>query len=45
MRNSIFLTRVIKRSVEAAKAEGIAEITPEFPDRIRDKRSKDRNES
>jgi len=38
----VFLTRVITQCIEAAKEEGIAEITPEFLDRIRDKRGKDR---
>jgi flavin reductase (DIM6/NTAB) family NADH-FMN oxidoreductase RutF len=40
----LFLTRVIKGCIEAAKAEGVTEITPEFLDRIRDKRSQDRNQ-
>jgi flavin reductase (DIM6/NTAB) family NADH-FMN oxidoreductase RutF len=39
----IFMTRVIKGCVEAAKAEGVTEITPEFLDRIRDKRREERN--
>jgi flavin reductase (DIM6/NTAB) family NADH-FMN oxidoreductase RutF len=38
----IFLSRVISGCVEAAKAEGITEITPEFLDRLQDKRSQDR---
>lgn len=38
----IFLTRVIRQCIEAAREEGIDEITPEFLDAIRDKRSKDR---
>ena len=38
----VFLTRVIRGCIEAAKEEGVAEITPEFLDEIRDKRSKDR---
>ena len=38
----IFLGRVISGCVEAAKAEGITVITPEFLDRIQDKRSQDR---
>jgi len=38
----VFLTRVIGESVKAAKAEGLTEITPEFLNRIRDKRSGDR---
>jgi flavin reductase (DIM6/NTAB) family NADH-FMN oxidoreductase RutF len=40
----VFLGRVITGCVEAAKAEGITEITPEFLDRIQDKRSQDRGE-
>jgi hypothetical protein len=28
--------------VEAAKAEGVTEITPEFLERVRDKRSRDK---
>jgi flavin reductase (DIM6/NTAB) family NADH-FMN oxidoreductase RutF len=39
-----FLSRVIRGCIEAAKEEGIPEITPEFLDRIRDKR-KDERES
>jgi hypothetical protein len=39
----IFMTRVIRGCVEAAKAEGVTEITPEFLDQVRDKRSKDKN--
>jgi hypothetical protein len=38
----VFLTRVIRAAVDAAKEEGVAEITPEFLDRIRDKRSQER---
>lgn len=38
----VFLTRAIAACVEEAKEEGITEITPEFVDRVRDKRSKDR---
>lgn len=38
----IFLTRVIAECIEAAKEEGITEITPEFLDRIRDKRNADK---
>ena len=38
----IFLKTVIKGCVEAAKEEGITVITPEFMDKIRDKRSKDK---
>jgi hypothetical protein len=35
----VFLTRVIRECVKAAQEEGITEITPEFLDEIRDKRS------
>jgi len=38
----IFLTRVIKECIKAAEEEGVTEITPEFLDKIRDKRSRDR---
>jgi len=38
----VFLTRVIRQIIEEAKAEGIDEITPEFLDRVRDKRSGER---
>jgi flavin reductase (DIM6/NTAB) family NADH-FMN oxidoreductase RutF len=38
----VFLTRVIRQIIEEAKAEGVAEITPEFLDRVRDKRSGER---
>jgi flavin reductase (DIM6/NTAB) family NADH-FMN oxidoreductase RutF len=38
----IFLTRVIRECIKAAKEEGIAEITPGFLDRIRDKRSQEK---
>jgi flavin reductase (DIM6/NTAB) family NADH-FMN oxidoreductase RutF len=38
----VFLTRAIAACVEEAREEGITEITPEFVDRVRDKRSKDR---
>jgi flavin reductase (DIM6/NTAB) family NADH-FMN oxidoreductase RutF len=38
----VFLTRVITQCIEAAKDEGIDEITPEFLDRLRDKRSGER---
>ena len=37
----VFLTRVLTQCAEAAKEEGMAEITPEFLDRVRDKRSQD----
>jgi len=40
----IFLTRVIKECIKAAKEEGVTEITPEFLDKIRDKRSRDRGD-
>lgn len=38
-----FLSRVIRSCIEAATEEGIPEITPEFLDRIRDKRSGERD--
>jgi flavin reductase (DIM6/NTAB) family NADH-FMN oxidoreductase RutF len=38
----VFLTRAIAACVEEAKEAGITEITPEFVDRVRDKRRKDR---
>lgn len=38
----VFLTRVIRAALDAAKEEGVTEITPEFLDRIRDKRNQDR---
>ena len=38
----VFLTRVIRQIIEEARAEGVAEITPEFLDRVRDKRSGER---
>jgi flavin reductase (DIM6/NTAB) family NADH-FMN oxidoreductase RutF len=38
----VFLTRVIRQIVEIAKEEGVTEITPEYLDRIRDKRSGER---
>ena len=38
----IFLTRVIRAAIDAAKEEGVTEITPEFLDRVRDKRSPER---
>ena len=37
-----FLNRVIRECAQAAKDESLTEITPEFLDRIRDKRSGDR---
>jgi flavin reductase (DIM6/NTAB) family NADH-FMN oxidoreductase RutF len=40
----VFLTRVIRECVKAAEEEGITEITPEFLDRIRDKRRGERRE-
>lgn len=33
----VFLDRVVAQCIEAAKAEGVSEITPEFLDRVRDK--------
>jgi flavin reductase (DIM6/NTAB) family NADH-FMN oxidoreductase RutF len=38
----VFLTRVIRECIRAAKEQGVTEITPEFLDSIRDKRSGDR---
>jgi flavin reductase (DIM6/NTAB) family NADH-FMN oxidoreductase RutF len=38
----VFLKRVIAECVEAAKEEGVTEITPEFLDKIRDKRRQDK---
>ena len=38
----VFLSRVIRQCIQAAKEEGISEITPEFLDEIRDKRSGER---
>lgn len=38
----IFMTRVIRECVEAAKEEGVTEITPEFLDRVRDKRREEK---
>jgi flavin reductase (DIM6/NTAB) family NADH-FMN oxidoreductase RutF len=38
----VFLSRVIRECIETAKTEGVSEITPEFLDSIRDKRSRDR---
>ena len=38
----IFLTRVIRACIRAAKEEGLEEITPEFLDELRDKRSIER---
>ncbi len=38
----IFLTRVIAGCVEAAREQGITEITPEFLDTVRDKRGGDK---
>ena len=40
----IFLSKVVAQCIEAAKAEGLDEITPEFLDRVRDKRTQDREE-
>ena len=39
---NVFLKRVISGVVEAAKKEGITTITPEFMDKVRDKRSSDK---
>jgi flavin reductase (DIM6/NTAB) family NADH-FMN oxidoreductase RutF len=39
----VFLTRVVRECVRAAQEEGITEITPEFLDRVRDKRSGERD--
>jgi flavin reductase (DIM6/NTAB) family NADH-FMN oxidoreductase RutF len=39
----VFLTRVIRECVKAAKEEGLTEITPDFLDEIRDKRSGERD--
>jgi flavin reductase (DIM6/NTAB) family NADH-FMN oxidoreductase RutF len=38
----IFLKRVIAECVEEAKAQGVTEITPEFLETVRDKRSTDK---
>jgi len=38
----VFLSRVIRECVKAAEEEGISEITPEFLDRVRDKRDSER---
>ncbi len=38
----IFLNKVIKGVIEAAKAEGVVVITPEFMDKVRDKRSQEK---
>ncbi len=39
----IFLKRVFKGVVEAAKTEGVTIITPEFMDKVRDKRSEEKS--
>jgi len=39
----VFMSRVIRECVEVAKEEGLTEITPEFLDRIRDKRNSERD--
>ena len=39
----IFLKRVIAGTVDAAKKEGITVVTPEFMDKIRDKRRKEKS--
>jgi hypothetical protein len=41
-RRNIFLNRVIKGVVAAAKEEGINVITPEFMDKVQDKRSSEK---
>lgn len=41
----IFLSQAIAGCVEAAKEEGVTEITPEFVERVRDKRSRDKQGS
>jgi hypothetical protein len=38
----VFMTRVIRECVEAAKEEGVTEITPEFLDKVRDKRRQEK---
>jgi flavin reductase (DIM6/NTAB) family NADH-FMN oxidoreductase RutF len=38
----VFLSRVIRQVLEEAKEEGVTEITPEFLDKVRDKRSGER---
>ncbi|MHA1367197.1 MAG: hypothetical protein ACTSP5_12415, partial [Candidatus Heimdallarchaeota archaeon] len=35
----IFLGRVVKQITERAKEDGLTEITPEYMDKIRDKRA------
>ena len=40
----VFLSRVIRECVATARDEGITEITPEFLDRIRDKRGRERGD-
>ena len=39
----IFLNRVLEGVVKAAQAEGVTVITPEFMDKVRDKRSDEKN--
>ena len=39
----VFLKRVLKGVVEAAKADGVTVITAEFMDKVRDKRSDEKN--
>ncbi len=41
-RRNIFLNRVIKGVVTAAKEEGITVITPEFMNKVQDKRSSEK---
>jgi hypothetical protein len=38
----VFLSRVIRQIIEEAKEQGVTEITPEFLDEVRDKRSGER---
>jgi len=39
----IFLNKVIEGVVKAAKEEGITVITPEFMDKVQDKRSSEKS--
>jgi flavin reductase (DIM6/NTAB) family NADH-FMN oxidoreductase RutF len=41
----VFLDRVVAQCIEAAKTEGVTEITPEFLDQVRDKHFAARGES
>jgi hypothetical protein len=38
----LFLNRVIKGVIESAKEQGISTITPEFMDKVRDKRNQEK---